>query len=409
MEQHHQRQQRDAILRTLTSHGAPTRRSMLRAAGAALALGGVGGVGGCAVPLEGKSADSGIEDFSGEERLVNFSNWPGYIDVGADRDRHPTLETFRRRTGIRVAYTEDVNSNAEFFDRIQRQLKAGQDTGRDLICVTDWLAARLVRNGWVQKLDVSNLANAYANLSAQFRGFDWDPARLYSYPWTGIFTVIVHNDKATEWRRIDSMEQLLEDPRLKGRVGLLTEMRDTIGMTLLDMGVRPEQFTDDDFHAALARLQRAVDRGQIRRFTGNDYIDDLAKGDIAACLAWAGDLVQLQVDNPAITLAIPDAGCMASTDNLLIPNEARHKRNAERLINYYYEPNVAARLAAWINYVCPVDGVREELAKIDPRLAKNPLILPDEKMTERSHVFRSLTADEETTYEKEFGRLIDAA
>ncbi len=179
-------------------------------------------------------------------------------------------------------------------------------------------------------------------------------------------------------------------------------------MTLLDMGKDPGKVTDGDFDAALGRLQKGVDTKQIRRFTGNDYTGDLSKGDIAACLAWAGDLIQLQVDNPDIRFAIPAAGYMTSTDNLLVPAQARHKTNAEKLIDYYYELPVAAQLAAYINYVCPVDGVAPELAKIDPELASNTLILPDKAMAAKSHAFRSLSTEEETAYEAKFAKLIGA-
>ncbi|MEU8570835.1 spermidine/putrescine ABC transporter substrate-binding protein [Streptomyces pathocidini] len=400
-----------AIRRSLTSgRGALTRRSLLRAGGGgALALGGTGALAACGIPPAGKSGqDAKAEDHSDEEELLNFSNWTQYIDVGDDKKSRPTLDAFHRRTGIKVRYTEDINDNVEFFGKIQAQLAAGQDTGRDLICVTDWLAARLIRLGWVRPLDAANLPHAYANLAPQFRSPDWDPGRAHSYPWTGISAVIAYNEKATGGRKVDSVAQLLEDPKLKGRVGMLSEMRDTVGLTLLDMGKRPEDFTDDDYGAAIARIQKAVDRRQIRRFTGNDYIDDLNKGDMAACVAWAGDLIQLQADNPAVKFAIPDTGYLTSTDNLLVPGKARHQRNAERLIDYYYEPKVAARLAAWINYVCPVDGVREELAKIDDTLAGNPLILPDKEMAAKSHAFRSLSAQEEKAYEEKFAHLIGA-
>lgn len=191
-------------------------------------------------------------------------------------------------------------------------------------------------------------------------------------------------------------------------MGFLTEMRDTIGMTLLDMGKDPGRFTDADYDAAVGRLQKGVDKKQIRRFTGNDYTADLAKGDIAACLAWAGDVIQLQADNPDIKYAIPAAGYVTATDNLLVPAEARHRKNATRLIDYYYELPVAAQLAAYINYVCPVAGVGAELAKIDPDLAKNPLIIPDEAMAAKSHSFRSLSSKEETAYEEKFAKLIGA-
>ncbi|MFD8968442.1 PotD/PotF family extracellular solute-binding protein [Streptomyces sp. NPDC059568] len=400
-----------AVRRSMTSgRGALTRRSMLRATGAgALAIGGLAGLSGCGIPPAKREGDGPAStDHSATEKRIVFSNWTEYMDVSEDEKHYPTLEAFTERTGITVKYTADINDNVEFFGKIRPQLAAGQDTGRDLICVTDWLAARIIRLGWAQKLDPSNLPHAYANLSQQFRSPDWDPGRAYSYPWTGIPTVIAYNSKATGGRKIDSVSQLLDDPQLKGRVAFLSEMRDTVGMTLLDLGKDPGSFTDDDFDAAIARLQKAVDKKQIRRFTGNDYTADLDKGDIAACVAWAGDIVQLQSDNPDVKFAIPETGYIISSDNLLVPAKARHKTNAERLIDHYYQPPIAAQLAAYINYVCPVDGVRAELTKIDKSMADNTLILPDAAMAASSHAFRSLSSKEETAYEEKFAKLIGA-
>ncbi|MFJ4972263.1 PotD/PotF family extracellular solute-binding protein [Streptomyces sp. NPDC088755] len=400
-----------AVKRSLTGgRGALTRRSLLRASGmGALALGGIATLGACGIPPAGRAEGAAAaDDHSAKEKELTFSNWTEYMDVSDDEKSRPTLEAFTKRTGIRVRYTEDINDNVEFFGKIKPQLAAGQNTGRDLICVTDWLAARIIRLGWAQKLDPSNLPHAFANVSAQFRTPDWDPGRAYSYPWTGIPTVIAYNAKATGGRKVDSVTQLLDDPKLKGRVSFLSEMRDTIGMTLLDQGKDPGKFTDADFDGAIGRLQKAVDRKQIRRFTGNDYTADLSKGDIAACVGWAGDIIQLQADNPDIEFAIPTAGYITSSDNLLVPAQARHKTNAEKLIDYYYEPPVAAQLAAYINYVCPVDGVRGELAKIDESMAANTLILPDREMAAKSRSFRSLSTEEETAYEEKFAKLIGA-
>ncbi|CAM5619291.1 spermidine/putrescine ABC transporter substrate-binding protein [Streptomyces sp. ID03-2B] len=400
-----------AMRRSLTNgRGALTRRSLLRASGmGALAIGGIATLGACGIPPAGRAEGAAAaDDHSAKEKVVNFSNWTEYMDVSEDEKSRPTLEAFTKRTGIRVKYTEDINDNVEFFGKIKPQLAAGQDTGRDLICVTDWLAARIIRLGWAQKLDASNLPHAFANVSAQFRSPDWDPGRAYSYPWTGIPTVIAYNKKATGGRKVDSVTQLLDDPKLKGRVSFLSEMRDSVGMTLLDQGKDPGKFTDADFDGAIGRLQKAVDKKQIRRFTGNDYTADLSKGDIAACVAWAGDIIQLQADNPDIEYAIPAAGYITSSDSLLVPAQARHKTNAEKLIDYYYEPPVAAQLAAYINYVCPVDGVREELARIDESMASNTLILPDKEMAAKSRSFRSLSTEEETAYEEKFAKLIGA-
>ncbi|MGV9991929.1 polyamine ABC transporter substrate-binding protein [Streptomyces sp. NPDC003374] len=403
---------RAAALRRSLSNGRAslTRRSLLRAsAGGALALGGLGTLSACGIPAAGKTqGGTSAEDHSAQEKVVNFSNWPEYIDVDDSGKHRPTLEAFTRRTGVRVKYTEDINDNNEFFGKIKPQLAAGQDTGRDLIVLTDWLAARVIRLGWVQKLDPANLPHAYANLSPQFRSPDWDPGRAYSYPWQGISTVIAFNKKALDGIEVKSVSDLLDNPRLKGRVGFLSEMRDSVGMTMLDMGIDPARFTPDDYDRVMARLQKAVDKGQIRRFTGNDYTSDLTKGDIAACVAWGGDIVQLQADSPDVGYILPDSGYMTSTDNMLIPNKARHKENAERLIDFYYRPDQAAALAAYVNYVSPVDGVKPYLTKIDKSAADNPLILPDKATAAKSHAFRALSEKEEAAYEEKFAKLTGA-
>ncbi|UQX03245.1 spermidine/putrescine ABC transporter substrate-binding protein [Streptomyces sp. RerS4] len=401
-----------AMRRSLTNgRGALTRRSLLRASGlGALTLGGLSSLTACGIPPAKREGGRAVasDDHSEREKQIVFSNWTEYMDTGDDEKSRPTLEEFTKRTGIEVKYTEDINDNVEFFGKIRPQLAAGQDTGRDLIVVTDWLAARIIRLGWAQPLDASRLPHAYANLSPQFRSPDWDPGRVHSYPWTGISTVIAYNEKATGGRKVDSVTQLLDDPTLKGRVGFLTEMRDSVGMTLLDQGKDPASFTTADFDGAIGRLQKGVDTQQIRRFTGNDYTADLDKGDLAACLAWAGDVIQLQAGNPDIKYVIPAAGYITSSDNVLVPASARHKANAEKLIDYYYELPVAAQLAAFISYVCPVEGVKDELAKIDPALADNPLIVPDKAMTAKSRAFRSLSSEEETAYEEKFAKLIGA-
>ncbi|MYZ11461.1 extracellular solute-binding protein [Streptomyces sp. SID2999] len=400
-----------AVRRSLRSgRAALTRRSLLRAsAGGVLTAGGLAALSGCGIPAAGRTpGGTSADDRSAEEKTVNFSNWTEYIDVDDSGKRHPTLAAFQKKTGISVRYTEDINDNNEFFGKIKPQLAAGQETGRDLIVLTDWLAARLIRLGWVQKLDAANLPHAFANLSPQFRTPDWDPGRAYSYPWQGISTVIAYNKKALDGIEVRSVSDLLDNPKLKGRVGFLSEMRDSVGMTLLDMGKDPADFTDDDYDAAIARLQKGVDKGQIRRFTGNDYTADLAKGDFAACVAWAGDVVQLKADSPDVDFIIPDSGYVTSTDNMLIPNKARHKTNAERLIDFFYEPEQAAALAAYINYVTPVENVKPWLAKIDRDAADNPLIVPDKAMQAKSHAFRSLSQKEETAYEEKFAKLTGA-
>jgi spermidine/putrescine transport system substrate-binding protein len=386
--------------------GTLSRRTLFRGAGAA-ALGTFLAACGTA-PQSPKSSDErAADDLSDEEKVVNWSNWPEYIDVDDETGERPSLAAFTEATGIEVNYTEDYNDNDEFFAKMQPQLSAGQDTGRDLWCSTDWMVARLIRLGWVQELNRDNIPNI-DNLEDNLADVEFDPGRKHSVPWQSGFTGIGYNPDATGGKKVESIDQLLTDPALRGRVTLLTEMRDTIGMVLLAMGKDPADFTDADFEAAIAELESARDAGQFRGFTGNEYTSGLASGEIAACLAWTGDVVQLKADNPALGYALPSTGHMIWSDNFVIPNQAKHKKNAETLINYYYDPEVFAPVAAWVNYIPPVKGTREALTADDPETADNELIFPDEEVRGRSHVFRGLSEEEETNYNEQFQSLIGA-
>jgi spermidine/putrescine transport system substrate-binding protein len=386
--------------------GTLSRRTLFRGAGA-VALGTL--LAACGTKGTGPTAagDRAAEDRSDQDKVVNWSNWPEYIDVEDSSGKHPTLAAFTAATGIKANYTEDYNDNDEFFAKVRPQLSAGQDTGRDVWCSTDWLAARLIRLGWVQELDKDNIPNA-DNLQDNLRDVPFDPGRKYSLPWQSGFTGIGFNPAATGGKKVDSIDQLLTDPALKGRVTLLTELRDTVGLVLLAMGKDPANFTDADFESAIGELQKAKDAGQFRGFTGNDYTSGLASGEIAACLAWTGDVVQLKADNPKLGYTLPATGHMIWSDNFVIPNQAQHKKNAERLINYYYDPEVMAKVADYVNYIPPVKGAKEKLVATDPEVADNPLIFPDEEVLAASHVFRGLTEDEETRYNKMFQSLIGA-
>lgn len=379
-----------------------TRRRML---GSTLGLGGMALLSACGVKGTRMSPKAAERDLSETEKLVNWSNWPEYIDMNDDTQARPTLEAFERKYGIKVNYTEDINDNDEFFAKIQPFLSNGKDSGRDTFCLTDWMAARLIRFGWVQTLDKANIPNV-TNLDPSLQHVTWDDGRQYSLPWQSGFTGIAYNPASTDGHKIETINQLLTDPQLKGKVTLLTEMRDTVGLVMLDMGIDPSDFTDDDFNAAIAKLQSAVDAGQIAGFTGNDYTKGLASGDIAACVAWTGDVVQLKADNPDLGYVLPATGHMAWSDNFLIPNLAKHKLNAEKLINYYYEPAVAAEVADYVNYITPVVGAKELLIKADPDVANNPLIFPSQEVRDSSYIFRGLSTAEETAYNDAFQALI---
>jgi spermidine/putrescine transport system substrate-binding protein len=362
----------------------------------------------------GKNATSGASaknlvksapDLSATEKLVNWSNWPAYMDVDEKTKKHPTLDAFTKDTGIKVNYTEDYNDNNEFYAKVRPLLAAGSDTGRDMWASTDWMAARLIRQNYVQKFDLANIPN-HGNVEDALLNVPFDKGRLYSLPWQSGMTGIAWNPKSTGGKKIESMDQLLTDPKLKGKVTLLTEMPDTIGLVLIALGKDPAAFTDADFDAACAEIQKAKDAGQIKGFTGNDYTKPLASGDTAACVAWSGDIVQLKADNPSLGFVLPQKGFMIWSDNLVIPNLAKHKKNAETLINYYYDPKVMAQVVDYVNYVSPVKGTKAVLLKTDPAVAKNELILPSADTLSRSHIFRGLSAAEETRYNRKFEQIV---
>jgi spermidine/putrescine transport system substrate-binding protein len=384
-----------------------SRRGFLRgtaASGAVIA--GAGLLSACGTPAaKAPSANQSAADLSDQDKIVNFSNWPAYMDVNDKiATDHPTLDAFKTKTGISVAYVEDINDNQTFYAKIQPQLSAGQDTGRDLIVMTDWMAARLVKQNYVQKIDHANAPNLPGNIIAgPLKAPEWDPTRAYSAPWQSGLTGICYNNKKA--KPVTTVTELLTRPDLKGKIAVLTEMRDTIGLIMLDQGKDPASFTDDDFNKAIAVLQEAKDSGQIRAFTGNEYIESLKKGDLVACLAWSGDVIAMQVDRPEMTWSPPQAGVMQWADNMLIPNKCQHKKNAELVMNYYYDPKVAAQLAAWVNYICPVTGAQEAMQAIDPSLAKNPLIFPTDADRKNFHSFKSLNDDETTKYEKLFAQI----
>ena len=390
------------------ARGLLSRRTLLSTVGAAgvasvVASCGTKGTATKANPTEQAAA----EDRSDTDKTVIWSNWPEYIDVDDKTQAHPTLDQFKQQTGITCTYTEDYNDNDEFFAKVKPQLQAQQDTGRDVWCSTDWMVARFIRLNWVQKLDHANIPNL-ANLEDGLKNVPFDKGRVYSVPWQSGFTGIAYNPKATGGKKIETVDQLLTDPALKGKVTLLTEMRDTVGLVMLALGKDPENFTDADFDAAIAEMTKAKEAGQLRGFTGNDYGKPLASGDIAACFAWTGDVVQLQADNPALAYVLPQTGHMLWSDNFVIPNQAQHKKNPETLINYYYDPANMAPVADYINFIPPVKGTKEALVADDPDIADNPLIFPNDEVLAQAHVFRGLTEDEETRYNQMFQTLIGA-
>ncbi|MER5890370.1 spermidine/putrescine ABC transporter substrate-binding protein [Streptomyces sp. NPDC001941] len=385
----------------------PSRRSLLRALGggaAALALAG------CGVPAAYVGpGDRSRRDDSARDKSLDFANWPLYIDTDdEDTSERPTLAGFTRRTGISVRYTEEINDNDEFFGKISPALMNHQETGRDLIVVSDWMAARFVRLGWVQEMDRAAQPHVAENLDPQLLRPAFDPGRLHSVPWQSGITGIAYNRRKLG-REIRSTADLWR-PELRGRVTLLSGLDEAFALLMQGQGVDVTRWTADDFHALCEHLERLVRAKHIRRFTGNDYIKDLSTGDVLACQAYSGDVIQLQADNPDIEFVVPQEGAELWAESLMIPNLARHKANAEKLVDYYYEPEVAAALAAWVNYVCPVPAAREVLASSGDEdlaaLAEDPLVFPDAEMRKRLAIARDITAEERVGFAKRWNGIV---
>jgi spermidine/putrescine transport system substrate-binding protein len=382
-----------------------SRRSVLRGAGgvglaAALAACGTGETGKAAKP------EASVKDRSATDKVVRWANWPAYLDYDEDTKKYPTLEEFQETSGIKATYAEDIDDNDSYYGKIQGQLKNGDDIGKDVITHTDWMAGRLIRQGYVQELDKKNIPNA-ANLNAKLQDVDFDPGRKFSLTWqSGYGGIGYRKDKVG--RELKTVDDLWA-PDLKGKVVVLSELRDTVGLIMLSRGVDiSTDFSEDDYMDALDELQKQVDSGQIRQVKGNSYLEDLRSGNAIACIGWSGDilLAQFEEEDPNYTFQLPESGGTLWSDNLLVPIGSPHKTNAEKLFDFYYQPEIAAKVAAYVNYICPVDGAKEEMEKLDPSLVDSPLIFPTEEDLANVKGFRALTPDEETEYSEAFQRVI---
>ncbi|GAA4690303.1 spermidine/putrescine ABC transporter substrate-binding protein [Nocardioides conyzicola] len=382
--------------------GGLSRRGLLKAGGG-VAFAGVS-IAALKLPFFGveprkvNPADCRATDVSAKDKRLIVSNWPAYIDP--KKKATSTLRVFEDQTGITVDYTDDVNDNNEFYAKVKNQLGSCEPINRDMIVLTDWMAARMISLGWIQPLDKAKVPNLHANLIKPLRDRQWDKDLTYHAPWQSGLTGIAYN--AAKTGEVKSFEELLTRSELKGKVSLLSEMRDTMGFMLKVVGANPSDFSDDDWANAIDKLRDVVASGQIRAFTGNEYIQDLAAGNIVACEAWSGDVIQAQFDNPDIKFIAPEEGLSLWSDNMLVPNLAKHQANAEKWIDYYYDPENAAKLAAYVNYICPVEGAQQEMEKVDPSLVDNKLIFPDDETLDVTFDFMPLSEEQITAYQGEF-------
>ena len=339
----------------------------------------------------GGGADGGLDSLS-------ISNWPYYIDGD-------TVADFQDESGISVSYTQDIGDNNDFFAKINEPLNRGQDIGRDIIVLTDWMAGKMIRLGYVEELNKANIPN-WENLTESLKDVPFDPGRKYSLVWQSGFTGIGYNPELTG-RELTSINDIF-DPEFAGHVTMLTEMRDTYGLVMLGMGIDPAEATVEDAQAATDKIQEFVDNGHIRAFTDNSYGDDLVRGDVWVAFAWSGDMVQLQLDDPNLQLLLPDEGFMLWSDNAMIPKGAKHKEAAEQFLNYVYDPANQALISAYVQFISPVQGTKDAIVDVDESLAENPLIFPDEETLAQANVFKPLDEEEDRQFNELFQALIGA-
>ena len=335
------------------------------------------------------------------DRVFNFSNWPYYVDVGA-KGQHPTLDAFKRKYGTAVHYFEDIQSNQGYFDSIRQHLASHESAGRDLFVLTDWMASRMIQLGYVQRLDHSVLPNVSANLVDSLRSPSFDPKRDFTVPWqSGMTGLAVRTDLAPNVKSIAD----IFDPKYRGKVTMVNEMRDSAGLVMLSNGDDPSHFNGTaPVRKALDKIQAAVADGQIRHFTGDSY-KDLIAGKAWISFAYSGDVVQLQAKHPKIKFVLPQEGAILWSDNMMIPAGALHPYTAELFMNFVYDPKVQAGIADYVNYIPPVKGVKNVLAQQDPRLASNPLVFPTDQALKMAHIFKVLTPDEDQTLRARFQRI----
>ena len=341
---------------------------------------------------------------------LNFANWTAYIDltvdpgpdgqVGTDDDAYtlpsPTLDQFTQATGIEVNYKEAVNDNEEFYGTdLQGPLSQKQPTAWDLIVMTDFMAARLIRQGWVETIDTTGMQNFPANLEAPYLARTFDPGAKMTAPWQSGMTGIGYDSAVTG--ELDSLD-VFWDTKYKGKLDYLSEMRDAVGLSAIRLGFDPSTITDDQYTQALGEIQKAIKSKLVRTIKGNDYLTDLASGDVVVSMAWSGDIIQVSKDKATLKWALPKEGGMLWTDNMMIPKGAPGKKQAEAFIDFYYDPDIAAQVEDFVNYVCPVKGAKEALVAINPDNANNPLMFPPDDMLARVKVFKGLDEATEKKY-----------
>ena len=337
-----------------------------------------------------------------EAMSLMFENWPLYID-------EETVALFKSASGIDLKYTEAYNDNNEYFAKVQPSLAAGKTIDPDIVAPTFWMAARWIQLGWAQKINMANIPNS-KNLRDDLANPSWDAKNEYQMPWQTGIAGIAYNAKTTG-RELKSVADLF-DPAFKGKIGMLTEMRDTLGLVLMSEGKSLDSIkTFDDAASAFDKIEKAKKDGQIRAFTGNDYTDDLSSGNFAACVAWSGDVLQLSKDNPDVKFYVPEEGGTSWYDTMLWVAGSENGSAVEKWMDYVYDPVNAARITASVQYISPVKGVQDALSNMGgdaAALAEDALLFPDAATISRLQSWGALSEEEEAKFDERFAAITGA-
>jgi spermidine/putrescine transport system substrate-binding protein len=303
---------------------------------------------------------------------LTISNWPGYIDPGPKG----TVAEFEDKTGVSVDYIEDINSNDGFFGKLQPQLEQGESGGRSVFVVADYMAEQMHDLGYLQEFDHKDLPTVFENLLPSLRSPGFDPERKFSVPWQGGMTGIwVDTSKAPEIRSVND----LFDPKYKGKVTMLEELRETPALVMLAEGVDPAEASAEQWLDAIDKLKAAADSGQIRKFTGNEYTEDLTAGNIVAAIGWSGDASLIENENAEWRM--PSEGCTQWMENMVIPVGASNTAAALAWMNFVYRPEVAVDITEYVEYISPVQSVQELLEKRGSELAESEIVFPTDRFT----------------------------
>lgn len=382
---------------------------------ALLGMTGAGGFGGAHAAVTAASAPAGGAaakvqlpvDVSDTDKIVNWANWTAYLDYDDKTKTYPTLEAFSKQTGIKASYSEDIDDNDSYVNKISPQLRAKQDINRDIMVLTDWMANRVIRDELVQPLDLISMKNVW-RLRPSLQEVSFDPGRQHSITWQSGFAGLAYDKTKTS--AVKAIADLWRSD-LKGRVVVLSEFRDTVGLIMQSQGVDiSKDFTKAQVEKGMDEVSKRISDGNIRRVKGNAYLEDLKAGNAVAGIVWSGDMFVLRAEtgNDNWEFVIPDSGGTLWSDNMMLPSTARHRKNAHKLIDYYYDPKVAAEVAAYVNYVCPVEGAQAEMEKLDKDLAQSPFIFPTESYIKEHKIqgFRALSASEDADYSAMWAKVV---